>query len=675
MIPRAAVAQSDTFYDAAPDMLYRGTITHTDDTGVSPITNSRVEDIWQNRYSSNNGTPFIFNLSKSVTSETRNVFGGVTEQVTVKTYAKAPKSDSFGFGRVSWGVTRFVDSARVSGTPSVVNSAGNGNPSAQVGAGFPRMFSSETDSEGNLTIRTKDGTTKDAVGSNGASFFGHNLSFATLGRTYFPEYPGVPYVEILASAPGHVGQSPYSTIQFAVQSLPNRQEILEIGSGSASISTRSLYIADYEMVRINSAKMIDKETLQIKFNTNYFTWENPAKTILVSGTINGRAVSKSLIITNESIENIIDLNLRELNVPRFDKNQKFKIRLSFGDNSNVFDERTVIIPLPVVLVSGIQPFGTEDGDGVFIGLTDYLSEVSKEEFITKNYLGTEYSIDGVYKTIFYNKYRVNIDSLAEGANQLDVTYGSIIDKTYAKKFYLIGHSKGGLVSRWYIQSRYQLFTPNDFPVKVFVAAQSPHAGAVVSAWQLFGGALLKGYNYLNISSDYPSIKKLNQNKWSYQSTAFLNRDLAALNNNQDTIALIRTTETSFAPLPEYPSIDTIFLRSCFGGYTILGLPVSFETNWGSSASNEFNTVILRKHNTAGDDIVPYFSQSGKLFNPNLSNNPDNPDNLPWLRSLRTAGNAGKIKFYDIPGSHIAKFLDVTDVKQVIFNIIFKEYIP
>jgi Alpha/beta hydrolase of unknown function (DUF900) len=149
----------------------------------------------------------------------------------------------------------------------------------------------------------------------------------------------------------------------------------------------------------------------------------------------------------------LDIDLAASDVPRFGDNVFFEVtaRASEEGHEGVARARAGIL-LPVVIVPGIRPFWWTPRP-TFDRLINYLVDKSAADLRLFGYLGDGYLRDMTtpsYPTVFVLNYEVNRNSFTRGAIRLDNLIRSILKRTYAARVNIIGHSKGGLVSRQYL---------------------------------------------------------------------------------------------------------------------------------------------------------------------------------------------------------------------------------
>ena len=361
--------------------------------------------------------------------------------------------------------------------------------------------------------------------------------------------------------------------------------------------------------------------------------------------VSGNPVSVEIYTTGIATQ-YIDLNY--LKIPRFTENMSFDVSLTQGEYT---DSKRVIAPLPIVLVSGIQPTQptTGNGYGVFEDFTTRMAQLSQKAIEDREATGNPYKVFNPLAeeddaNIFYTEYPVNTATFEEGSQGISAAFFDRVKAhTYFDKFNLVGHSKGGLVSRYFIQKWHDQFPAGKFPVARFIAAQSPHSGAVRGAWAQRVFNLLPYFYYVNLLPVYPYTFESRQQKYIYSRP--FNTQLLQLDG-------INVLGARFDPLPAYPTdIPTTFLRS-------------------SNHLTPVQSVGAIDIYASGDVIVPYFSQSGRFYDPNLAVGPNDVVSLPWLPSLKSAGTAGMIQYKDIDGSHLEGYLGKEEVCQYIFSLLF-----
>lgn len=262
---------------------------------------------------------------------------------------------------------------------------------------------------------------------------------------------------------------------------------------------------------------------------------------------------------------------------RFTNNTRVSGFLSFA--SQVSQLELVDIPTPTILVPGIDPLVllSNGGNGTFpvaeqqLRLRGYRTSNQPEPFDPN---AANLTASPTLATLSYLR---NYDNFAVGANALHSLVLDLKSKTYFDKVVLVGHSKGTLVIRKYLQDRGPASTKGAFLI------QGPHSGSI---WAVFPGnaRFLFGGNYTNLYPTYPSSFTFGVPNLNY-SYSPQNSELDALNNE-------------IGSMP--PSIPIQ-----------LGVTSSILTPYLRHADASFPAPFF----FGGDLIVPSFSQRGETINP------------------------------------------------------------
>ncbi len=363
-----------------------------------------------------------------------------------------------------------------------------------------------------------------------------------------------------------------------------------------------------------------------------------------------RSVALSMRIDRQTIalgayslppgEDALTINLEQRGVPRFATNKKLTItaRLTPADRSSArTHSHDMVILLPVVLVPGIDfsDPGAYGGEGTWPELEVFLREQSEALVLSQGPSGEGYMLDGDvargwtnYPTLYTLQYDRNNASLVEGADRLKVLIAEIKDKTYAAKVHIVAHSKGGLVSRWYV-------VDNPLPLSVnrLMLCTVPNVGSV---WAVVGGptGLVDPaglfppfpYDYTNLYPLWPWVR--DDEREPFISPP--NLELAALNDRR---------------LPSGITY-TIFYS---GNWPT---PVSF-TRSPSVAGTEIGLA-------PGDFIVPAFSQLGEIVRLVAPS-------VPIRIGLIPAFVGVPIERVNISGIHTSYTAANPDVHQAIFS--------
>ncbi len=352
-------------------------------------------------------------------------------------------------------------------------------------------------------------------------------------------------------------------------------------------------------------------------------------------------------------------DLKQLNVPRFTKNQRFSVTAEVIKDSSgyVRDAKDMIIWLPVVLVPGIN--GAADliqgknvdhpsgGDGTFPSMEAYLKQSSQNYLHDNNCLGESYYLyqdpavsPHDYPTLFTLPYDRDNASFADGADKLSGFINLSLLLTYAAKVEIATHSKGGLVARAYLE--YQDDTSNH-------TAMPPASAALVNrlimtvppnTGSLWAKLDVVGFGYIDFSNLYPTWPYLRQfplQKYIYPGLP--NQQLLAL--NAEDMYLPKTVNYTIVFSDKYPTPETITVKPLL----LKRVPPYIGL-------------------TVGDSVVPFYSQEGFLYSPNDAAGPS-----VMIHPFRDI----LINHVDIPGFHTSvpglqsvSYLELPDVENEVF---------
>lgn len=297
------------------------------------------------------------------------------------------------------------------------------------------------------------------------------------------------------------------------------------------------------------------------------------------------------------------------------------------------DTREMVILLPVVLVPGIM--NGMGGDGTWAVLEGYLRSESDQRIASASKLGEGYRLRGQsdYPTVYTVSYDTNNASFAAGATALGLLIETGVSGTYADRVALVGHSKGGLVARKYVQ------TLGGERVKLLVLAQSPQLGS-------WAAKLALGSSYNNM---YPLWRCTRLTYWKPyvydppgQPLEDVNRELAELNGMLPPPAL------NDPPFPATVPVVFLWSQSEDTLCTKTRVPYGFDV-------------------CPGDGVVPAFSQLARDVDPNTAGEVPNPFDAPLVPNMSGANWSQ----HDIAGPHPG-YMSSEPVRQYLF---WQLYLP
>jgi len=172
------------------------------------------------------------------------------------------------------------------------------------------------------------------------------------------------------------------------------------------------------------------------------------------------------------------INLADEGVPRFTENQKFDlhgIAYCEGGPESPESKKEVEILLPVIVIHGYLYSHTALG-WVLQPLTRAHFYDGLMEFMKRNGGYVEYS-DAWYRTLWGPddlSYQGDKESPSSIVSKIDSWVNAALNRTYADKVNLVGHSLGGLMARYYAGH-----TANQSKVNKVIMVGSPNKGATL----------------------------------------------------------------------------------------------------------------------------------------------------------------------------------------------------
>jgi choice-of-anchor C domain-containing protein len=368
-------------------------------------------------------------------------------------------------------------------------------------------------------------------------------------------------------------------------------------------------------VSVTSVRMMSANTLRVQLRGTFSAAPIGPKALAMSTTIGARPLSglTTLEVTasGEQLHSFL-FDLRNEGVPRFSDNVRFRITPIWSEAGKECAGTDVgaLILLPTILVPGILT--GSGGDGTF----PILEASLRSSTVLGDTLGEAYRLESdasFYPTLFTLSYRTSSAPIREGALDLDRLVARVKSITYADQVNVVGHSKGGLVGRWYATAGTPFSMGSSPTLKRLIMCVSPHLGSLEAAWE----EILPGGRFNNLLPVWPWFRPVAER--SGVPVEFIvrerNTELESLNDVQlppgVTYSIFYSTGNDAGPIP------TKITRT--------GNPQNFVFTYA-----------------AGDGIVPAFSQLGLLYNPNDPNAP--------LRSIRAFENIA-INLENISGSH------------------------
>ena len=391
-------------------------------------------------------------------------------------------------------------------------------------------------------------------------------------------------------------------------------------------------------ISILSSQMISDHQLQIMTKRDF---GNQTAHVSVKMTINQTPISVTEdrdTNTNDAVDQqpvIVDFADYDGNgnsVPRFTSNEKFPmtVQATFDDGtSSKPDSQDAAILLPVVMVPGI--FSGDGGDKSFPGVVSLFTSNGYQ--LRSGFPDPQ----AHYPTLYTLNYSSTSSSFAQGANALNQLISGkdgVFDRTWADKVNIVGHSKGGLVARKFLQT----YGSAAGQVKELVTAESPHLGASIAAINAFVPNL-----FLDITNLYPvwpnnrfDIEHSFSPRYEEpKQTQQANQELAQLDG------MARTgNDDSF---PANVHLTLVFNASNSQTYAAI---------YGSSQKHGTMNLTVIPLLCSGDGIVPAFSQLARMVDLNdpLSNANDPLNTAPLIPALRLVKQAGNLDEVPLDGN-------------------------
>ena len=422
----------------------------------------------------------------------------------------------------------------------------------------------------------------------------------------------------------------------------------QLSDGSQKVVVASNHL------KITSARLRLGNDLEIKTLREFGFTSADVKFTLTVGGKDYEHIEPNLNTT--TIPAAVNLNLRDMGVPRFSKNTIITLKVSAVLNGNtVHDQRDMVALLPIILIPGINPTAFHDGndnggDGTFAAMETFLKSSSDVLLQTDDYLGEGYytqedrsdpadpDVYRDYPTVYTLTYDRNNASFSQGAQAIQTLVSKIKVMAYADAVNIATHSKGGLVARKYLSAP---FDNNGATVKQLIMTEPPNLGSqwakldYLSGYGAAFGLINNGYNYSNLYPLWPWLRLFPFQKFSQTP----NSELAELNQQNLPANVVYTIIFGNGNLPLVPGTPLDFTRSIYNAV-------------GGISGLYLATIFID-----GDGIVPTFSQLGNMFDPN---NPNGP--MPLIPAFQGL----KINRLPIAGSHIGYF-DQQAVQAEIFS--------
>jgi hypothetical protein len=264
--------------------------------------------------------------------------------------------------------------------------------------------------------------------------------------------------------------------------------------------------------------MRNANTLRIEYFQD-FGVPSATRLIRVQARINGQPVDQTFAKNNTSYpgggKDAVELSLAALGVPRFEDNIVFDLTVTEDDAVNqIVQTRRVAIPLPVIFIGGIHPFGDgKGGNGTFANLENYFNSQFEQTYGnqseypsvgSRNYCylvnvpgnppGFPTQANSGSATVPYyptthtmsfagESVDRNTVGLYQGGAMLLEAVNTMLARTYANRVDLIAHSKGCLLAR-------AMFAGNNRyggNTRRLIMIQGPHDGSIMAEIGAVGG--------------------------------------------------------------------------------------------------------------------------------------------------------------------------------------------
>lgn len=392
-----------------------------------------------------------------------------------------------------------------------------------------------------------------------------NVSFSATNRQFFQ-----PGINVLVISDNNTGGGPSGASFFGVVT----------------------YDTNNCNVTVTNVQMADASHLKVDLAGNFSQNPSSKKFFNVSTTLNGVVVSGSFVVPDGSVGAQAGSVIISLNgdsdgqppVPRFTTNTQFTVNATeIEDQNSCGTSASAAILLPVIIVPGI--LNGDAGDGTFPILEDSLTHLTPANLALPNYvlrkhpeIGTCASLDQpdeAYPTLYTLSYHTNTATFADGADVLGQCIEAVQGLTHAANVNIVSHSKGGLISRQFLEEKKSLV--DAAPVDQLIMAVTPNEGALEPAWASLTGNLI-----VRLGDLLPV--------WPWHR---------------------RRASAEFVATPVNKALDELNSRP-------LPSNVQYTILFSGSEDTDFTRTNFTLASTPGDGIVPAFSALGMVVDPNIS---------------------------------------------------------
>jgi len=362
------------------------------------------------------------------------------------------------------------------------------------------------------------------------------------------------------------------------------------GTGSCNVTmTQDLSVgAAFISVKLSAVRMLDSKTLQLEVLGHFSNNPQSTKSLSVSTTLNGVILQDMHQLPAGSTGDqsyFFGFDLQEQGVARFTDNAVFPVTATVSENGTEDSTSTNgIVLLPTIVVPGIMH--GDGGDHTYPDLESYFgnsSNVIGNLGVGQAYQLRQFPSFGcgssepdyeAYPTLYTLTYETDEAPFWQGAAALGSCVTAVQSLTWADNVNLVAHSKGGPVARWYLQEK------SSRPVDRFIMAEPVNLGAIEAAWiETFGDWI---FPYRDLLPVWPWERPNPRCKYMAKPP---NTELEALNADTEQLPANVAYTIVYSMLNKTP-----VTRTGTFPYTFTYLP--------------------------GDGIVPWFSQQGKMYDPN-----------------------------------------------------------
>lgn len=372
-------------------------------------------------------------------------------------------------------------------------------------------------------------------------------------------------------------------------------------------------------VSVTSVRMMSANTLRVQLRGSFSTARVGPKVLAMSTAIETHPLRGLTTLdvgaSGEQLHSFL-FDLSTEGIPRFSDNVKFRITPIWSEAGRecVGSPSDAMILLPTILVPGI--LNGSGGDGTFPVLE---SSLRSSTVLRDDVLGEPYRMErdaSFYPTLFTLRYRTSSAPIREGAFELSSLVTRVKSLTWADRVNVVGHSKGGLVGRWYTAASAPFLGAGSLPaVRRLIMCVSPHVGSLEAAWE----EILPGRRFNNLLPLWPWFRPV------------------ADRNGVPVEFAVRERNTELESLNDAMLPLGVAYSIFYSDGNDLGPLPTKVTRTGNPQNFVFTYLD-------GDGTVPEFSQRGILYDPN---DPGAPRR--YIRAFENVFTT--MSFERIPGAH------------------------